>query len=83
MSKREVPKMNKENFTLWKSGMRLYLSRIGDNSSHYLDNQQTPPNPPMTNDEIIQKKEHNNLMIEIASSLINVDFDDVKDFFYF
>ena len=38
MSKREVPKLNKENFPTWKSFMRLHLARIGDGAIHFVDN---------------------------------------------
>ncbi len=30
MSKREVPKLNKKNFSAWKSLMKLHLGSIGD-----------------------------------------------------
>lgn len=79
MYKREVPKLNKDNFASRRSRMRLYLSGIGDYALYYLDNQYTPPTPPMTIDQMKAKQEHNNLMIEIASSLNDVEFDDIKD----
>ena len=30
MSKREVPKLNKDNFVAWQSLMKLHLGSIGD-----------------------------------------------------
>ena len=30
MYKKEVPKLYKENFPIWKSLMKLHISRIGD-----------------------------------------------------
>lgn len=59
--------------------MRLYLSGIRDYALYYLDNEYTPPHRPMTIEQMKAKQEHNNLMIEIASSLNDVEFDDIKD----
>ena len=32
MSKREVPKLNRDNFPAWKSLMKLHLGGLGDHS---------------------------------------------------
>lgn len=81
MYQREVPKLNIENFPSWKIRMWMYLSRIEYYALYYLDNQYTsPPLAPMIVEWMREKEEHTTLMIEISSSLIDTEFDDVKDF---
>lgn len=79
MCKGEVPKLKKENFSLSKREMNLYLSRIGDNSIYQLDNRYTVSNHPMNFEQLIKKKDHNSLMIKITYALNDLQFDDVKN----
>ena len=59
--------------------MRLYLLSIGDLGIKYLDEKYKSPIGTMTIEEILEKKSHNIMMIDIASSLNYVKFDEVKD----
>ena len=52
MYKREVPKMNKENLSIWKNKMRPHLSGIGNNVTHWLDHQHVAPTPTMIVEEM-------------------------------
>ena len=77
MYKREVPKLKRDNFAAWKSLMKLHLGSIGDHAQtliivEYVD----PGGVPTTKD--MKKKEHNQAMLEIASALSYVEFDDIK-----
>ena len=78
MSKREVPKLNKGNFSTWKILMKLHLGGIGDHAQNYITIEHVHPTTPTT-DDMRNKKEHNQAMLEIASTLSYVEFDDIKD----
>ena len=77
MSKRELPKMNRDNFLAWKSLMKLHLRGIGDHSQSYIIVEHVDPTTP-TAEDMRKKKEHNQAMLEIASSLNYAKFDDIK-----
>ena len=47
MYQKEVPKLNKEIFTAWKSLMKLYIVGIGDSTIYYLDNEYVTIPAPM------------------------------------
>ena len=79
MYKREVPKLNKEKISSCQERMRLHLSRIRDNIRHLLDHEYTAPPAPMIVDLMNEKRSHNNLMIEITSTLNDVKFHDIKN----
>lgn len=49
--------------------MRLHLVTINDSSLKYLDTAYTAPTGKMTVEEITEKKNHNIMMIDIASAL--------------
>ena len=77
MSKREVPKLNRDNFTAWKSLMKLHLGRIGDHAQTSITVKHvTLAGVPTAED--MKKKEHNQAMLEIASTLHYAEFDDIK-----
>ena len=78
--KSEIPKLNKDHFVAWKELMRLHLYTIGDIDLHFLDNQYVAPPRPMSLDQMVDMKNHNIMMIDIASSLSNFEFIEFKDY---
>ena len=60
--------------------MKLHLATIGDTSLKYLENKYLAPTGPLSMDQLMEKKNHNIMMIDIASTLNYVEFDEVKDF---
>ena len=58
MSKREVPKLNRENFPAWKSLMKLHVGGIGDHVQSCIIVEHVDPTTPTTKD-IRKKKEYN------------------------
>ena len=78
MSKREVPKLNKDNFVAWKSLMKLHLGSIGDYAQNSIIADHVTPAGPLTTDDMNKKKEHNQAMLEIASALSYAEYDDIK-----
>ena len=77
MSRREVPKLNKENFSAWQNLMKLHLRGIGDYGQYCITTEYVDPTTPTT-DDMRKKKEHNQAMLEIASTLSYAEFDDIK-----
>ena len=59
--------------------MKLYLSRISDVGVFYLEKKYMPPPKPMNIEQIKEAKDHNTVMIDIASSLNYSEFDEVKN----
>ena len=59
MSKREVPKLNKENIVAWQSLMKLHLGSIGDYAQTSITVDHVDPARPLTADNLSKKKEHN------------------------
>ena len=59
--------------------MRLHLATISDSGCKYLDNEYKTPTGTLSVEDIAEKKNHNIMMIDIASSLNYVEFDEVKD----
>ena len=62
MYKKEVPKLNKENFPAWKSLMKLHLAGIGDSAKYYIEHDHATPIGPLTTKEMRAKQEHNQAM---------------------
>ena len=60
--------------------MILHLETIGDSGLMYLDAKSVEPTRTMIVEEIIEKKNHNIMMIDIASTLSYAKFDEVKDY---
>lgn len=79
MYKKEVPKLNKENFPTWKSLMKFHLVGIGDSKKYYVEHDYVAPAAPMTIEEMKLKQEHNQAMLEIASALSYPEFEDIKE----
>ena len=78
MSKREVPKLNKENFAAWKSLTKLYLGSIGDYAQNSIGIEHVTLAGPLTIDDL-NKKENNQAMLEIAFTLNYEKYDEIKD----
>ena len=77
MSRREVPKLNKDNFSTWKSIMKLHLGGIGDYAQECITTKHVESATPTT-DDLRKRKEHNQAMLEIASALSYAEFHDIK-----
>jgi hypothetical protein len=77
--KREIPKLNHENFTTWQGLMRLHLATIGESVCKYLDAEYKTPTRILLVEDIVEKKNHNIMLIDIASTLSYAKFDEVKD----
>ena len=78
MSKREVPKLNRDNFAAWKSLMKLHLGSIGDHAQTLVIVEHVDPSSVPTVEDMKKKKEHNQEMLEIAFALSYAKFDDIK-----
>ena len=69
MSKRDVPKLNIDNFAAGQSLMKLHLGSIGDYVQTSITVDHVEPAGPFTTKDLSKKKEHNQAMLEIASTL--------------
>ena len=78
MSKREVPKLNKEKFPTWKIMMKLHLGGLEDHAQSTITTEHVNPSGALTIEDLKKKKEHNQTMLEIASALSYSKFDDIK-----
>ena len=77
--KRKIPRLNRTNFLAWQGLMRLHLASIGDSGLTHLDAEYVTPSSTLTIGDIANKKTHNTMMIDIASTLSYDELDDVKD----
>ena len=77
MSRREVTKLNRDNFSAWHSIMKLHLGGIGDHAQDCITTEHVESTPPTT-DDLRKRKENNQAMLEIASALSYAEFDDIK-----
>ena len=59
--------------------MRLHLASIGDSGCKYLDEEYVAPIRTLSVGDIAEKKNHNTMMIDIASTLSYEKFDEIKD----
>ena len=78
MSKRDVPKLNRDKFPAWKSLMKLHLGGLGDHAQSTITIEHVDAFGVPTIEDMRKKKEHNQAMLEIASTLSYVKFDDIK-----
>lgn len=78
MSKIEVPKLNRDKFAAWKSLMKLHLESIGDYTKTSIGVEHLDPARPLSTDDLNKRKKHNQVMLEIASTLSYFEFDDIK-----
>ena len=58
MSKREVPKLKKDNFSAWKILMKVHLGGIADHAQNCIKVEHVDPVTP-TVEDMRKKKEHN------------------------
>ena len=58
--------------------MRLHLATLSDSSCKYLDSKYKTPTRILLVEDIVEKKSHNIMMIDIASALKYVEFYEVK-----
>lgn len=59
--------------------MRLHLDTISDSGCKYLDAEKKTPIGILSIEDIVVKKNHNIMMIDIAFALSYAEFDEVKD----
>ena len=78
MSKREVPKLNKDNFAAWKILIKLHLGSIGDYAQPSIIVDHITPAGPLTTEDLNKKKKHNQALLEIALALSYAEYDDIK-----
>jgi len=78
MPKREVPKLKKDNFVAWQSLMKLHLGSVGDYAQNSIVTEHVDPTGTLTIEDMKNKQEHNQTMLEIASTLNYAEFDDIK-----
>ena len=78
MPKREVPKLNKENFIAWKILMKLHLGSISDYAQTCIVTEHVDPTGTPSAEDMKNKQDHNQAMLEIASALNYAEFDDIK-----
>ena len=60
--------------------MRLHLGNISNLGCKYIDEEYETLNGTLSVEDISEKKSHNIMMIDIASSLSYAKFDEVKDY---
>ena len=78
MSKREVPKCNKEKFLPWKSLLKLHLGGIGEHAQSTISVEHVDPTGFLITEDMKKKKEHNQTILEISSALSYAKIDDIK-----
>lgn len=78
MYRKEVSKLNKEKFLAWKILMKLQLEVLGYYAHSTITTKHVHLVGAPTTDQLKQKKEHNQEILEIASSLSYSKFDEIK-----
>ena len=78
--RREIPNLNGDNFPAWQELMRLHLATINDLGCTYLDVEYKNPNGTLSIGDIVEKKNHNIMMSDIASTINYAKFGEVKDY---
>ena len=76
--RREIPKLNRDNFKTWKELMKLHLISLSCTSCHYLENVYKSPIELILDEQMIEHKNHNIMMVDIASTLNYVESDEIK-----
>lgn len=82
MYKKEGPKLNKENFPTWKSLMKLHIISIANSAWPTVENGYLAPTITLTSKQLKVRKEHNQAMLEIVSTLSYLEYKDVKLYTY-
>ena len=70
MYKKEIPKLNKENFPAWQSLMKLHITGM--------ENVYTKIVGTLNTKQLKARKEHNHAMLEIVFALSYSEYEDVK-----
>ena len=78
MPKREVPKLKKENFIAWQSLMKLHLGSISDYAQTCIIIEHVDPTGTPSAEDMKNKQDHNQAMLEIVSAPNYAKFDDIK-----
>ena len=78
--RREIPTLNKDNFKAWQELMKLHLGTIGDTGLKFLQNKYVEPPISFDCGQMVDKKNHNTMMIDIASAPNYAKFDEFKYF---
>ena len=76
--RREIPKLNRDNFKTWQELMKLHLMSLSHIGWHYLKNEYKALATPMSTEQMIEHKNHNIMMVDIASTLSYAEFDEIK-----
>ena len=58
MSRREVPKLNRDNFPTWQSLMKLRLGGLGDHAQSWITVEHVDPTGTLTAEDMKKRKEH-------------------------
>ena len=59
MSKREVPKLNRDNFPTWKSLMKIHIGGLGEHAQSIITTKHVDTIGVPTTEDMKKKKEHN------------------------
>ena len=59
MSKRDVPKRNRDNYPIWKCLMKLNLGGLGDHTQYTITTMHVDPTSFPTIEDMKKKKEYN------------------------
>ena len=78
--RKEIPRLNRDNFSAWQELMRLHLATISDSGCKYLDEEYQTPIGTLSIRDISEKKNHNIMMIHISSTLSYAEFEEIKDY---
>ena len=54
--KREIPRLNKNNFSAWQGLMKLHLVTIGDTGLKYLDEKYEEPSSTLSVNDIVENE---------------------------
>ena len=78
MYKKEVPKLNRENFPTWQSMMKLHITSIGDTTWTSVETGYTSPTRTLSVEQLRERKEHNQAILEIASIRTYSEYKDIN-----
>ena len=69
MYKKEVPKLNRENFPTWQSLMKIHITSIRDTTWTSVGTGYTTPTRTLSTKQLRARKEHNQAILEIYFTL--------------
>lgn len=79
MMKREGPKFNRENFSIWKDRMKIYIRSMGAQHWSYVENAYAAPTGTLIDDQKREMQENGQVMEALISSLSEIEFINVQD----